>query len=392
MEKDITIIPNLTQLEKQFEYVNSLIEQHRSSAIAKVNMEALQTNWEVGQYISQQLKSAHWGAKVVSDLADYLKRMNPRRKGYGKRNLYNMVSFYETYSSESFLGFIGNLHLDDLVQLPLSQLKAHGQNEIVQSVTAQSEGGAIVQSTPAQFELPFPAILAITSFTNHIEILNRCKSNEERVFYMLYSYRERLKSRELRCCIVSQTYSTLLDKDKMLSPQLLRDYPRSEYLLKDKAVVDFLGLPAKHNEHQLHKGLLEHMKEFILELGKDFLFVDSEYGVQVGGSTKRIDLLFYHRALQCLVAIELKAVDFRPEFVGKMDMYLEALDRDVKRDNENPSIGIILCPSADRSMVEYTLSRSLSPTMVAEYQRKLIPQEVMRKSLEEYCSFIKDNQ
>ena len=392
MGKDITIIPNLTQLEKQFEYVNSLIEQHRSSAIAKVNMEALQTNWEVGQYISQQLKSAHWGAKVVSDLADYLKRMNPRRKGYGKRNLYNMVSFYETYSSESFLGFIRNLHLDDLVQLPLSQLKAHGQNEIVQSVTAQSEGGAIVQSTPAQFELPFPAILAITSFTNHIEILNRCKSNEERVFYMLYSYRERLKSRELRRCIVSQTYSTLLDKDKMLSPQLLRDYPRSEYLLKDKAVVDFLGLPAKHNEHQLHKGLLEHMKEFILELGKDFLFVDSEYGVQVGGSTKRIDLLFYHRALQCLVAIELKAVDFRPEFVGKMDMYLEALDRDVKRDNENPSIGIILRPSADRSMVEYTLSRSLSPTMVAEYQRKLIPQEVMRKSLEEYCSFIKDNQ
>lgn len=392
MEKDITIIPNLTQLEKQFEYVNSLIEQHRSSAIAKVNLEALQTNWEVGQYISQQLKSAHWGAKVVSDLADYLKRMNPRRKGYGKRNLYNMVSFYETYSSESFLGFIGDLHLDDLVQLPLAQSKAHGQNEIVQSMTAQSEGGAIVQSTPAQFELPFPAILAITSFTNHIEILNRCKSNEERVFYMLYSYRERLKSRELRRCIVSQTYSTLLDKDKMLSPQLLRDYPRSEYLLKDKAVVDFLGLPAKHNEHQLHKGLLEHMKEFILELGKDFLFVDSEYGVQVGGSTKRIDLLFYHRALQCLVAIELKAVDFRPEFAGKMDMYLEALDRDVKRDNENPSIGIILCPSADRSMVEYTLSRSLSPTMVAEYQRKLIPQEVMRKSLEEYCSFIKDNQ
>ncbi len=392
MEKDITIIPNLAELEQQFKYVNSLIEQHRSSAIAKVNMEALLTNWEVGQYISQQLKSAHWGAKVVSELADYLKRMNPRRKGYGKRNLYNMVGFYETYSSESFLGFIDSLHLDNLVQLPIAQLGALGQNEIVQSMTAQNEGGVIVQSAPAQFELPFPAILASTSFTNHIEILNRCKSNEERVFYMLYSYRERLKSRELRRCIVNQTYYTLLDKEKMLSPQLLKDYPSSEYMLKDKAVVDFLGLPAKHNEHHLHKGLLEHMKEFILELGKDFLFVDSEYGVQVGGSTKRIDLLFYHRALQCLVAIELKAVDFQPEFVGKMDMYLEALDRDVKRDNENPSIGIILCPSADRSMVEYTLSRSLSPTMVAEYQRKLIPQEVMRKSLEEYCSFIKDNQ
>ncbi len=392
MSKTIPTIPNLTKLEQQFEYVNSLIERHRSSAIAKVNMEALLTNWEVGQYISQQLKSAQWGAKVVSELADYLKRMNPRRKGYSKRNLYNMVGFYETYSSESFLGFIDTLHLDKLVQLPIAQSVAHGQNEIVQSVTAQNEDAVIVQSPTAQFALPFPAVLAVTSFTNHIEILNRCKSNEERVFYMLYSYRERLKLRELRRCIVNQTYSTLLDKEKMLSPQLLRDYPSSEYLLKDKALVDFLSLPAKHNEHHLHKGLLEHMKEFILELGKDFLFVDSEYGVQVGGSTKRIDLLFYHRALQCLVAIELKAVGFQPEFVGKMDMYLEALDRDVKRDNENPSIGIILCPSADRSMVEYTLSRSLSPTMVAEYQRKLIPQEVMRKSLEEYCSFIKDNQ
>lgn len=392
MSKTISTIPNLTKLEQQFEYVNSLIERHRSSAIAKVNMEALLTNWEVGQYIFQQLKSAQWGAKVVSELADYLKRMNPRRKGYSKRNLYNMVGFYETYSSESFLGFIDTLHLDKLVQLPIAQSVAHRQNEIVQSVTAQNEDAVIVQSPTAQFALPFPAVLAVTSFTNHIEILNRCKSNEERVFYMLYSYRERLKLRELRRCIVNQTYSTLLDKEKMLSPQLLRDYPSSEYLLKDKALVDFLGLPAKHNEHHLHKGLLEHMKEFILELGKDFLFVDSEYGVQVGGSTKRIDLLFYHRALQCLVAIELKAVGFQPEFVGKMDMYLEALDRDVKRDNENPSIGIILCPSADRSMVEYTLSRSLSPTMVTEYQRKLIPQEVMRKSLEEYCSFIKDNQ
>ena len=392
MSKTISTIPNLTKLEQQFEYVNSLIERHRSSAIAKVNMEALPTNWEVGQYISQQLKSAQWGAKVVSELADYLKRMNPRRKGYSKRNLYNMVGFYETYSSESFLGFIDTLHLDKLVQLPITQSVAQHQNKIVQSVTAQNEDAVIVQSATAQFALPFPAVLAVTSFTNHIEILNRCKSNEERVFYMLYSYRESLKLRELRRCIVNQTYSTLLDKEKMLSPQLLRDYPSSEYLLKDKALVDFLGLPAKHNEHHLHKGLLEHMKEFILELGKDFLFVDSEYGVQVGGSTKRIDLLFYHRALQCLVAIELKAVGFQPEFVGKMDMYLEALDRDVKRDNENPSIGIILCPSADRSMVEYTLSRSLSPTMVAEYQRKLIPQEVMRKSLEEYCSFIKDNQ
>lgn len=119
-----------------------------------------------------------------------------------RETLYNMVGFYETYSSESFLDFIGNLHLDNFVQLAITQLDTYGRNEFVQSVTAQNGDGIIVQSAPAQFELPFPTILATTSFTNHIEILNRCKSNEERVFYMLYSYRERLKSRELRRCIV----------------------------------------------------------------------------------------------------------------------------------------------------------------------------------------------
>lgn len=383
MKQEITIIPNQIELEKQFEYVNSIIEQHRSSAIAKVNTEALQTNWEIGQYISMQLKSSVWGAKVVSDLADYLKRQNPKRRGFGKRHLYNMVKFYETYSREEFANIINGLKLSEIVQSGIAQLDDKHQK------------GEIVQLSIAQFEetfSPMPQLLTLVPFTGHLEIMNRCRSDEERIFYMLYASHQRLKTEELRRCIVNQTYSSLMEKEKMLSPKMFAEYPNAEFILKDKAFVDFLNLPVKHNEHHLHKGLLEHMKEFILELGKDFLFVDSEYGVEVGGSTKRIDLLFYHRALQCLVAIELKAVDFQPEFVGKMDMYLEALDRDVKRDNENPSIGIILCPSADRSMVEYTLSRSLSPTMIAEYQRKLIPLEVMRKSLEEYCTYLKGNQ
>lgn len=383
MKQEITITSNQNELEKQFEYVNSLIEQHRSSAIAKVNTEALLTNWEVGKYISMQLKSSQWGTKVVSDLADFLKRQNPKLRGFGKRHLYNMVKFYEMYSSNEFTNTIKELKLPEIVQSGIAQLGTGNEpKEIVQLRIAQ------LGMTSCQM----PRILAVVPFTSHLEIMNRCRTNEERIFYMLHAHHQRLKTDELRRCIVNQTYASLMDKDKMLSPKMLAEYPNTEFMLKDKAFLDFLNLPVKHNEHHLHRGLLEHMKEFILELGKDFLFVDSEYGVQVGGSTKRIDLLFYHRALQCLVAIELKAVDFQPEFIGKMDMYLEALDRDVKRDNENPSIGIILCPSADRSMVEYTLSRSLSPTMIAEYQRKLIPLEVMRKSLEEYCSFLKGSE
>ena len=387
MADNITIVPNQAELERQFAFVNSMIERYRSSAISMVNTAALQMNWEIGQYISMQLKSARWGTKIVSDLADYLKRTNPKQRGFGKRHLYNMVKFYDTYSAKPFLNTLSNLHLPEFAQSRIAQLETPSKsvtNEIVQLGIAQLE---------EDFQ-PLPKLLSIIPFTSHIEIMNRCRSDEERIFYMLYARHQGLKTEELRRCIVNQTFSSLMDKEKMLSPKLLDEYPQSEFMLKDKAIVDFLNLPQEHNEHNehhLHKGLLEHMKAFILELGKDFLFIESEFGVQVGGSTKRIDLLFFHRALQCLVAIELKAVDFQPEFVGKMDMYLEALDRDVKRDNENPSIGIILCPSADRSMVEYTLSRSLSPTMIAEYQRKLIPQQVMKKSLEEYCSFLQEN-
>lgn len=382
-KKTVRIIPsNPDDFERQFAYVDSIINKHRTTAIATVNMESLLTAWEVGQYISIQLKSSHWGSKVVSELADYLKRQNPKRRGFGKRHLYNMVKFYDTYSTDEFRHLGEHLKLDEFVQLPIAQIENNdGQNEIVQLPIAQFENSS----------KSMPIVLTLNTFTNHIEILNRCATNEERVFYMLYAAHQRLKTEELRRCIVTQTHVALLGKEKMMSPKLRDNYPNIDFVLKDKAIVDFLNLPQKHNEHHLHKGLIEHMKEFILELGKDFLFVDSEYAVQVGGSTKRIDLLFYHRALQCLVAIELKAVDFEPEFVGKMDMYLEALDRDVKRDNENPSIGIILCPSADRSMVEYTLSRSLSPTMVTEYRRKLIPQEVMQKSLDEYCSYLGAN-
>ena len=127
----------------------------------------------------------------------------------------------------------------------------------------------------------------------------------------------------------------------------------------------------------------------ILELGKDFLYMGDEYTIQVGGRPRRLDLLFYHRALRCLVDVELKSVPFEPEFIGKMDFYLSAIDHEIKREDENPSVGIILCPSAERCEVKYAIDRTMSPIMIAEYKRLLIPEEVMKKSLEEYCEFMK---
>ena len=372
-------------MQQEFAYVDSIITAHTNAAIAKVNAEALQTYWEVGAYVSQRIKAAAWGDHVVSELADYLKRKNPWRRGYGKRNIYNMVRFYDTYSSPEYLQLVEQLKLSDFVQSQTAQIHTE---EIVQTLPAQIEDSEIVQALPAQLS-SMPRILHLTSFSSHAEIMNRCSSNEERLFYILYSAQQHLNFRELRRCIINHTFSNIMSKEKMMTDVLKTDYPGAEYMLKDKVLLDFLGLKEKHTEPQMHASILKHMKQFILELGKDFIFIDDEYTVQIGNKQKRIDLLFFHRALQCLVAVELKAVDFEPDFVSKMDLYLEALDRDYKRPNENPSVGIILCPSADKVEVEYSISRTMSPTMVAEYERVLIPREVMKKSLAEYCQFIR---
>jgi predicted nuclease of restriction endonuclease-like (RecB) superfamily len=292
-----------------------------------------------------------------------------------------MVNFYETYSSPEFAELVQGLSLLQIVQTASAQISAE---TIVQPETAQIGETSIVQTTSAQL----PKILLLTTFSNHIEILSRCKTNEQRLFYILYSYREHLNYKELQRCIANDTFGSMISEKTNFSSGLKATYPQSVALFKDRAFVDFLNLPQKHSEKQLHNGILEHIKQFVLELGKDFLFVDSEYPLQVGGSTFKVDLLFYHRGLQCLVAIELKACNFKPEYIGQLEFYLEALDRDVKRSNENPSIGILLCQSADHSVVEYAMSRSMSPTMVAEYHRQLIPKEVIQKSLDEFCSFL----
>lgn len=375
------------QMEQEFAYVDFIINAHTNSAIAKVNAEALQTYWEVGQFVSERLHSSRWGEHAVDELAAYLKRVNPKRKGYSKRNVYNMVQFYEAYSTLEFANTIEQLQLTEFVQSQIARIEAR---PIVQSTTAQTSS-SIVQSATAQFiSTEVPAVLCLTSFTSHMEILHRCKTMEESIFYMLYAAHQHLKVEELRRSIVNQTYSAIMSKDKMMSPALLEQYPNAEYMLKDQVFIDFLNLKFPHNEPQLQQSLVEHMKQFVLELGKDdFIYIDREYTVNVGNKKKRIDLVFYHRTLQCLVAVELKVVDYEAEFSSKMDMYLEALDRDYRKPNENPSLGIILCPSADRAEVEYSINRSMSPTMVAEYNRVLVPREVAKQSLKEYCEFLK---
>lgn len=368
-------------IEQQFGEIIDIILQHKSNASRAVNEELLLTAWHVGGYVSTKLKSEEWGSKVVSQLSEYIRSQRPDIKGYSKRSIYNMVMFYDEYSSETFIATIRQYLNIQFVQPKTAQIEASNHKQEV-PVIVQPKSAQFVQSTVGKM----PKILELTTLTNHLEILCRCKSDEERLFYILYANKEHLVKRELQRCISNQTYAGLLGSKDNMSKGLLERYPNAPVMFKDTLFVDFLNLPKKHSETKLRNGLIEHMKQFILELGKDFIFMDQEYRLNIGASTFKADLLFFHRGLQALVAVELKKTKFHPRDLGQLEFYLEALDRDVKRSNENPSIGIILCPEADRVVVEYAMSRSMSPTMIAEYKRILIPQERMQQQLNEFCN------
>ena len=369
-------------VEQQFGEVIDIILRHKSRASKAVNEELLLTAWYVGGYVSAKLKSEEWGSKVVTQLSEYIRSQRSDIKGYSRRSIYNMVMFYEEYSSETFAMTVEKYLNREFVQIPSAQIEAsHSKPSSGRAIIAQPETTQIVQPRIGQM----PKILGLTTLSNHVEILCRCKSDEERIFYILYANKEHLSYKEMQRCISNQTFTTLLGSKENMSKGLLKAYPDASFMFKDTLFVDFLDLPKKYSESRLRNGLLEHMKQFILELGKDFIFMDQEYRLNIGASTFKADLLFFHRGLQALVAVELKKTKFHPRDLGQLEFYLEALDRDVKRSNENPSIGIILCPEADRVVVEYAMSRSMSPTMIAEYKRILIPQERMQEKLNEFC-------
>ena len=372
-------------MEQQFGEVIDIILQHKGRASRAVNNELLFTAWYVGGYVSAKLKSEEWGSKVVTQLSEYIRSQRPDIKGYSRRSIYNMVMFYDEYSSETFCATVEKYLNLEFVRPTTAQIEASQPTQET-AVIVQTASAQLVQPTSGQM----PQILELTTLSNHIEILCRCKSTEERMFYILYANKEHLSFKDMQRCISNQTYTALLSSKDNMSKGLLNAYPNAPIMFKDTLFVDFLNLPKKHSESKLRKGLVEHMKQFILELGKDFIFMDQEYRLNIGASTFKADLLFFHRGLQALVAVELKKTKFHPRDLGQLEFYLEALDRDVKRSNENPSIDIILCPEADKVVVEYAISRSMSPTMIAEYKRILIPQERMQQQLNEFCNLFLD--
>ena len=347
-------------LQKQFKEIVELIKQSRFNAIKAVNTELINLYWNVGAYIHQQVASAAWGEKTVDELADFIQKQHPELKGFNRRGLYRMKQFYETYAKTQFVSSL-----------------------MTQIQSAENKENTIVPSPMTQFKINDikHSILAEISWTHHLTIISRTKSEEEREFYLRLSIKEGYSVRELERQINSGIFErTMIGKSK-ISTALKEIHPNITDAIKDSYVFEFLNLPEPHSEGDLQKGLIKQMRNVILELGKDFLFVGEEYKIQVGNGDFYIDLLFYHRGLQCLVAFELKADKFKPEHMGQLNFYLEALDRDVKKQNENPSIGILLCKDKDSEVVEYALSRSLSPTMVSEYKTQLPDKQLLQTKL-----------
>lgn len=317
-----------------------IITQSRQNALKKVNEELINMYWKVGEYLNAESNKASFGDAYIDSVAEEIQKAFPGIKGFNRRGLYRMKKFYETYKDDEFVTTL------------LSQI----------------------------------------SWSNHLAIISKAKTEEERHFYIALCAKENYSARELSRQIDSGYYERyMLSKEKLL-PEPVKGLKENPFL--DSYVIEFLDLPSNYKESDLRKGLIRNMKDFILEVGKDFTFIDEEYRVQVGGKDFKIDLLFFHRGLQCLVAFELKIGEFKPEYISKMDFYLEALDRQKKKENENPSVGMILCASKDDEVVEYAMSRTLSPMMVAEYRFQLPDKSVLQKKLQELINMplIKDGE
>lgn len=341
-----------------FTPVLQLIQSARNRALQAVNKELIGLYWQIGAYISQRVAAEEWGKGVVAELARFIAKTEPSLKGFSDKNLWRMKQFYETYKDSEIL----------------SPLRLESE-EVAKHATPGRELKDNEKLSPLVREI---------SWTNHLIILSRCKSEEERKFYLRLIQKEKLSKRELERQINASLFERVaLSKSKLSVP--LKELPAAfTSPFKDRYVFEFLNLPEPHSEKDLQKAILQNLKTFLLEFSRDFAFIGEEFPLQVGNKDFELDLLFFNRALNCLVAIELKVVDFVPEYLGKLNFYLEALDRDIKKPHENPSIGILLCKAKDDEVVEYTMSRQLSAAMVAEYHLQLPDKGLLQAKLHEF--------
>ncbi|GAA6621002.1 YhcG family protein [Scytonema sp. NUACC26] len=309
--------------------VKQRIRSAQYEALKAVNKELIALYWDIDKIIVTRQQGSSWGKSVVEQLAKDLQAEFPGISGFSARNIWNMRSFYVTYS----------------------------QNEKLQPLVAE------------------------IGWTHNLVILEKCKDDLEREFYIRMTRKFGWTKNVLIHQIENKNYEkTLINQtnfDKAV-PEEIR--ARAKLAVKDEYTFDFLELGDEHSERELEKAILARVQPFLQEMGGMFAFVGSQYRLEIDDEEYFIDIVLYHRSLKCLVAVELKIGKFLPEYVGKMQFYLAALDDKVKLPDENPSIGIILCKSKNQTIVEYALKESNKPIGVGTYQIvSTVPQELQHQ-------------
>ena len=316
MEENSNIVVNGGDYQSFRDDVLKRIRSAQYEAMRAVNKEMISLYWEIGRQITERQKALGWGKSVVENLSRDIQAEFPGIQGFGERNIRNMARFYVEYQS----------------------------NEILQPLVGE------------------------ISWTKHILILTKCKDTQERRFYILATKRFGWTKNVLMHQIEGKAFENHLLGQSNYDQTLNENVKNQAVLaLRDDYSLNFLELSDEHSERDLELSIVRNIRAFLNEFGNDFTFLGNQYRLEVGGQEYFIDLLLYSRQMQSLVAIELKVGEFKPEYKGKMEFYLNVLDDTVKLAHENPSIGIIICKEKNRTIVEYALRHSSSPIGVATY-------------------------
>ena len=357
--------------------VKTRIRSARLSAARSVNRELIGLYWDIGGDILRKQEQLCWGKSVVEQLAADLKKEFPGVAGFSARNLWDMRRLVESYTSSAFVAEVSR------------QLRDSGLDPDLRRAVAESEAGMQTQRQPSTSAQAPDArdflrqLVAEVPWGHNLLILNKISESSAWIYYLGATVRFGWTRKVLLNQIKADAYTRSLPSAKSHNfPLVLPDYlaEQAEEMLKSAYNLEFLGIGREIKERELEDRLVEKLKAFILELGYGFCFIGRQYRLSLGGKEYFVDLLFYHRFLKCLIAIELKIGEFKPEFAGKMDFYLNLLNEKERSPDDNASIGIILCAEKDDLEVEFALKSKVNPIGVAEYQLEpTLPKELKGK-------------
>jgi len=346
--------------------LKSRVRAAQVRAALSVNRELIALYWDIGRVILQRQQTEGWGAKVVARLAADLRTEFPEMKGFSRPNLLFMRAFAAAWSETP------------IVLQPVRQLSEAGEN-LRPSVGEKSLTGARESSTPivqqpvGLFPATTPEPLASLPWGHNLVLLTKLKKPAERLWYAQAALRHGWSRAVLTVQIETQAHrrmgKAVTNFAQTLPPQ---QSDLAQQVLKDPYTFDFLTLSAEARERELEQGLTEHIQKFLLELGVGFAFVGRQEHLEVGGEDYYLDLLFYHLKLRCFVVLDLKMEAFKPEFAGKMNFYLTAVDEQMRHANDQPTIGLLLCKEKNRLTVEYALRDMKKPIGVAEWKTRLV--------------------